>query len=109
MRRSRWGFALLMSMAVAAPADAADRVFVGGYGGGAPLSFANLDGSGGGDLPTDTQVNEETFGLGIDAAAGRIYFAEDSGNRIAYANLDGSGGATLNTSGATMTNPEGFA
>jgi hypothetical protein len=93
----------------ASVASATDRVYWGGYGGGAKVAFANLDGTGGADLSTTPRPNDETFGLGIDAAAGRIYWAEDSGNRISYADLDGSGGNDLNTTGATVNNPEGFA
>ena len=41
-------------------------------------------------------------GLAIDAAAGRLYWANrDDNDSIDYANLDGSGGGLLNTAGAT--------
>jgi DNA-binding beta-propeller fold protein YncE len=100
--------ATVAALAIAVPATAKDRVYFGGYGGGAPVSFGFLDGSGGADLFTDDPDNE-TFGIAIDAAAGRLYYAEDSGNRIAFADLDGSGGGPVKTTGATVTNPEGIA
>ena len=49
------------------------------------------------------------WGLAIDAAAGRVYWANNDGNTISYANLDGTGGQDLNTAGATVDGPWGVA
>jgi DNA-binding beta-propeller fold protein YncE len=73
------------------------------------ISFANLDGTGGGgDLDT-TGVSWADFGLAIDAAAGRIYTSWTSGSKISFANLDGSGGGDLAITGTTVSDPRGVA
>lgn len=56
------------------------------------ISYANLDGSGGGDLNTDGATVDTPLGLAIDTAAGRIYWSNVGLGTISYANLDGSGG-----------------
>ncbi|HWF36275.1 MAG TPA: beta-propeller fold lactonase family protein [Solirubrobacteraceae bacterium] len=72
---------------------------------GSTVSFANLDGTGGGaDLATPGASTSETLGTAIDPATGRIYWANYAGNSISYASLDGSGGGDLNTTGATALN-----
>jgi DNA-binding beta-propeller fold protein YncE len=94
-------FAALLS---ASPAFAVDRVYWAGYGND-KISFANLDGSGGGgDLNTTGATISEPLGIAIDIAAGRLYWTNDAAPKISYAYLDGSGGGDLNTTGAT-TNP----
>jgi hypothetical protein len=56
----------------------------------ASISFASLDGSGGGDLQLEGAA--ETFAIGIDPVAGRIFWATDgaSDQRVRSANLNGS-------------------
>ena len=76
---------------------------------GAGISFANLDGSGGGVLPTPGATFVESEGLAIDPVGRRIYWANLNSNTIAVANLDGAGGNTLNTAGATVSAPRGVA
>src|SRR5438552_14265793 len=59
-----------------AAANAANRVYWGGYGASTPrISFANLNGSGGGDLNTTGATVDEPFGIAIDLATGRILWA----------------------------------
>jgi hypothetical protein len=94
-------------------AGAADRVYWANAA-GAPvskISFANLDGSGGGDLGTGGAPPDCCpFGTAIDAAGGRIYWGSDDVNGVSFANLDGSGaGGDLNTSGATAGHALGVA
>jgi DNA-binding beta-propeller fold protein YncE len=93
-------------------ASAADRVYwTNETNPGASVSFANLDGSGGGgDLNTvgATPLNIPR-GVAIDPAAGRLYIANYNGNSISFANLDGSGGGDVNTGGATLSGPIGIA
>jgi DNA-binding beta-propeller fold protein YncE len=109
-RRSAWLSQSLFAAAVffllATPlAHAGGRIYWGGYGATPPkISFANLDGSGGGDLNTMGATLQEPLGVTIDPAAGRVYWANDAAPNISFANLDGSGGGDLNTTGAT-TNP----
>ena len=73
------------------------------------ISFAKLDGTGGGTLNTSGATVLGPDGVAIDPAAGRLYWANEFGNTISYANLDGSGGHDLNTAGATMNCPAGLA
>jgi hypothetical protein len=103
--------ALVLSLPAAA--SAADRIYVANEAGsGNPLvSFANLDGSGGGNLPVSQAPTDYADGVAIDAAAGRLYFGRNanSGDRISFVNLDGSGGGDLSTPGVTVDFPNGLA
>ncbi len=75
-----------------------------------PISYANLDGSGGGgDLNTTGASVDTPTGLAIDTANGLVYWANEGDNRISYAHLDESGGANLTTPGATVDQPGGIA
>ena len=87
---------------------AADSVYWGTEGENT-ISFAHLDGSGGGDLATAGATANNIIGVAIDAAAGKIYWANNSATKISYANLDGSGGGDLNTGTATVNEPFGVA
>ena len=71
---------------------------------GKQIAFANLNGSGGGNLSTSGATVESPAGAAIDLSTGRVYWANygSKAKPIAYANLDGSGGGgDLNTAGAT--------
>ena len=74
------------------------------------ISYANLDGSGGGgQLNISGATANQPHGVAIDPAAGRLYWANDS-DTISYANLDGSGGGgELDISGAPADGPYGAA
>ena len=74
-----------------------------GNDGSDEILVANLDGTGGADLYDTTNTGAATlndpFGVAIDSAAGKIYWASNGGGTdccISVANLDGSGvaGAT---------------
>lgn len=94
-----------------APDPAAGKIYWANYGvgPGSKISWANLDGSGGGDLNTGAATVSGPEGVVVDHAAGKIYWANGSGNKISWANLDGSGGGDLNTGTATVNNPLGVA
>jgi hypothetical protein len=87
--------------------------------GGSPnanrISFANLDGSGGGNLSTAGASSGQPRGVALDVAGGRVYWtnpndASPTNGRISFANLDGSGsGGDLNTTGATINRPNAAA
>jgi DNA-binding beta-propeller fold protein YncE len=100
----------LLVLASAPEALGADRVYWGN-GGNNTISYANLDGSGGGgQLNISGATPSGPRGVAIDSAAGRIYWANQSNNTISYANLDGSGGGgQLDISGATPSKPTGLA
>ncbi len=99
----------LLILASAPAALGADRVYWGN--GNDTISYANLDGSGGGgQLDLSGATPSGPRGVAIDPAAGRIYWANQGNDTISYANLDGSGGGDqLNISGATATKPHGLA
>jgi hypothetical protein len=90
---------------------AGGRIYWGNHGND-KISFAKLDGSGGGgNLNTAGATVDGPQGLAIDRAAGRIYWANSgSSNTISFAKLDGSGGGDdLDTSGATVQQANGVA
>jgi DNA-binding beta-propeller fold protein YncE len=92
----------------ASVARAGDRVYWANYTGN-KISFANLDGSGGGDLVTGGATVSNPFGVAIDPVAGKVYWANFAASKISFAPLDGSGGGDLATTGATVNGPEGLA
>jgi DNA-binding beta-propeller fold protein YncE len=116
-RGRRWAIALCAVAAVAlwpaAAAHATNRIYWSNFEANT-ISYANLDGSGGGDLNTAGAIVDGPMGLAIDSAAGRIYWANHgrleppNGTSISYANLDGSGGGNFVTSG-TIIGPHGLA
>ncbi len=75
------------------------------------ISYANLDGSGGGgELDVGTSPIIDAHGVTIDPEARRIYWASNYRPApIAYANLDGSGGAALDVSSPDTSGPVGMA
>jgi DNA-binding beta-propeller fold protein YncE len=86
-------------------AGATDRIYWGNNN-VTSVSFAALDGTGGGDLLSNAVG---PAGEAIDAATGRLYFTNEGNGTIGFMNLDGSGGGTLNTGTATVTAPDGLA
>jgi DNA-binding beta-propeller fold protein YncE len=104
-----------MALVLAPVALGAGQIYWGNAGSNTvPISFASLDGSGGGNLRTTGATPEAPWGVTIDAAAGKIYWVNNDNNigqtdGVSFANLDGSGGGTLNTPGVTGNNPEGVA
>jgi DNA-binding beta-propeller fold protein YncE len=75
------------------------------------ISYANMNGSGGGTLNTTGATISEPFSIAIDPAGGRVYWTNDFDvtDSISYANLDGTGGDDLDTTGAVVNNPIGLA
>jgi hypothetical protein len=100
---------VVLTASTAPPALGADTIFWANYSGNA-IGTAALDGGGGADLPTaGAPALASPSGVAIDAAAGRIYWA-DSDGPISYANLDGSGdGGELETTGAATASVRGLA
>jgi 6-phosphogluconolactonase (cycloisomerase 2 family) len=93
-----------------ASAHAADQVYWTNVVNGT-ISFARLDGTGGGgQLNTMGATASSTSGVALDAAAGKIYWANLGNNTISFARLDGTGGGgQLNIAGATADSPRGLA
>ncbi len=85
------------------------------------ISVADRGGSGGHAFAVSGAAIDHPLGVAIDAATGMIYwtnFGSDTnyctgplngGNTISLSNLDGTGGGTLNTTGATVSGPDGLA
>jgi DNA-binding beta-propeller fold protein YncE len=108
--------ALIALLTVASSASATDRIYWSNYfGGGGPgsISWANLDGSGSGDVNTSGASMDGPMGMAIDTLTGRVYWANfggsGQGTTIAYANLDGSGGGTLPIPSSLVVSPHGLA
>ena len=101
--------AVLLVLATAPAAFGADRAYWAN--GNDTISYANLDGSGGGgQLNLSGATPSGPRGVAVDPVAGRIYWANQGNDTISYANLDGSGGGgQLNVAGATIVKPHGLA
>ena len=108
------------ALIAASAAHAADRIYWSNYfGGPAPqepgsLSYANLDGSGGGQQPTGTGFINGVMGMAIDSASGRLYWSnyddtddDGTGTQISWVSLEGSGSGQLTAPGATIASPHG--
>jgi DNA-binding beta-propeller fold protein YncE len=89
-------------------ASAADSVYWSNASGN-KISFASLDGSGGGDVFTGSATVKSPQGVAFDPATGRIYWANAGGTKISFASLNGSGGGDLATGSATVNAPVGVA
>lgn len=98
--------ALLAIVALALPvaASAAGRVYW--IDNTNQISFAGLEGSGGGILSLSGGTLSHPRGVAIDSATGRIYWVNETGG-VSFASLDGSGGGNLNTTGAAFNDPQG--
>lgn len=106
--------AVLATLLWALPAaQAAETIYWSNYS-NSTLGFANLDDGVGGQFDTAGQLDEESEGLTIDSATGRLYwsnFSSGAGNTgsIHYAGLGGGDGGQLNTGAATVNEPSGIA
>jgi hypothetical protein len=101
-------FASLLALAsFASSASAGDRVYWANRDASTinRISFAELDGSGGGDLSTTGATSGQPRGTAIDVAAGKLYWTNPTGDKVSFANMDGSGGGDINTAGATVNRP----
>jgi DNA-binding beta-propeller fold protein YncE len=116
---SKSGTALVLTVVVAcvmalyvSPALAANQIFwTDNDSLTAPISYANLDGSGGGgELNVTGGTSEYAAGMALDPATNKVYWTDSVDGIISYANLDGSGGGgQLNITGATPAEPTGLA
>jgi DNA-binding beta-propeller fold protein YncE len=101
--------------ALAPRAQAAELIFWDNYSAEPQsISFANIDGSGGGALNLTGAPIDDPEGMAIDSVTGRLYVASSSGGptekgQILFVNLDGTGGGALSTPGVPVEEPEGIA
>src|SRR5437762_5969955 len=70
--------AVALALSAAPAAGAANRIYWSNLNGNS-ISYANLDGSGGGDLPINPVALNGPMGLAIDSAAGKIYWSNYGG------------------------------
>lgn len=101
--------AAAISLVWASAATAADSVYWGNEAGNT-ISRISSDGSGE-TVGTGTATVDVPAGLALDAAAGKLYWANANanGNTISVARLDGSGGSDLGIVGAAVSSPTGVA
>lgn len=91
------GLALAM-LALAPAAGAADSIYWGNIGTN-NISFARLDGGGGGDLTISGATVNNPRGIAFDPAAGRLYWANVGGpTGVSSAEIDGANAVHLETS-----------
>lgn len=90
----------------AAVASAAETVYWNNYESNG-IAYANVDGSGGGQLNLSGVELEDPEGMAYDSVTNRIYVTSAK-DQILYVNLDGSGAGILNTAGAKVESPEGL-
>lgn len=100
-------FAMLAFLGVAARARATETIYWDNDNAESAesISFANLDGSGGGSLNLSGATVQAAEGLAFDPVNGRIYTASHLSSQIVYANVDGSGAGVVNPNGAEVKNP----
>ena len=106
------GLVVIASLFAAPGAHAADRIYWSNFDGNS-ISYANLNGNGGGGTVDTTGATVAgPMGLTIDPAHDLIYWANwdyGTGTTISYANLEGGGGGDLDIQGATVAGPHGLA
>lgn len=95
-------FLAILLLALPVAASAAGRVYWTDNTN--QISFAGLDGSGGGILSLSGGTLSHPRGVAIDSAGGRIFWVNEAGG-VFFAKLDGSGGGELNTTGADFNDP----
>lgn len=104
--------AFVAVLAFAARAQAAETLYWDNYDANT-ISFANIDGSGGGPVNLAGATLQEPEGIAYDTATNRLYIASSSegvsNGTIVFVNLDGSGAGVFTAPGAPIENPEGIA
>jgi hypothetical protein len=73
------------------------------------ISWANLDGSGGGGFQTGNATVSGAHGVAIDPVTRRLYWVNAHVDLISWANLDGSGAGGDLPIGACLNEPRGVA
>jgi DNA-binding beta-propeller fold protein YncE len=102
--------ALLASLAIAVRAQAAETLYWDNFSANPDsISFANIDGNGGGPLGLGGIALENPEGMALDPASGRLFVANAGENQVDFVNLDGSGAGVFSAPGAPVAEPEGIA
>jgi DNA-binding beta-propeller fold protein YncE len=101
---------LLALLAIAGRAQAAETLYWDNFSANPDsISFANIDGNGGGALNLGAIELENPEGMALDPATSRLFVANAGKNQIDFVNLDGSGAGVFNAPGAPVAEPEGIA
>ncbi|HEX4670008.1 MAG TPA: hypothetical protein VH275_08570 [Solirubrobacterales bacterium] len=101
---------LLALLAIAGRAQAAETLYWDNFSANPDsISFANIDGNGGGPLNLGTIELENPEGMALDPATNRLFVANPGKNQVNFVNLDGSGGGIFSAPGAPVSEPEGVA
>ncbi|MDQ3726405.1 MAG: PKD domain-containing protein [Actinomycetota bacterium] len=104
--------ALVALAAFAARAQAAETIYWNNYGDNPDtIGFANIDGSGGGELNLSGIALEGPEGMAYDSVTNRLFVAADSSGtdgQIIAVNADGSGASVFTAPGAPVNEPEGI-
>ncbi len=104
--------ALIALLAFAHRAPAAETLYWDNYGDNPDtLAFANIDGTGGGQLNTGTEPVDSPEGMAYDTVTNRLFVTTGSGGdrHILAVNLNGSGASVFTAAGAPVAEPEGVA
>jgi sugar lactone lactonase YvrE len=103
-------FAMLAVLAIAARARATETIYWDNYKASPQsLSFANIDGAGGGELALAGTEIKNPEGMAFDPANNRLYIASSSNNKIIWVSVAGGGAGVLDTGLAPVEDPEGIA
>ncbi len=103
-------FAMLVVLVIAAKAQASETIYWDNYEATpASISFAGIDGNGGGLLNTVGATIEHPEGMAFDPANGRIYVASSKTSQIIWVSVNGGGAGVLDTGSAPVEDPEGIA
>jgi hypothetical protein len=94
-------------LGLAAHAHASETVYWNNYD-SSGVGFANIDGTGGGELELGKTVMDDPEGLAFDPANGRIYIASSANDQIVWVGIHGGSGV-LKTDAAPVSNPHGIA
>jgi DNA-binding beta-propeller fold protein YncE len=78
--------------------------------GNSTIEYANVNNTGGGRLDISGATEPEfVSGTAVDPAAGRVYWLDETGERISFASLSGGGGGDVDSTVATFDEAYGLA
>jgi hypothetical protein len=100
--------AFVAVLAFAARAHAAETIYWDNYNGTPDsISFANVDGSGGGSVNLAGTELKNPEGMAYDTATNTLFVASSATGQILFVKLDGSGAGALSTAGVPGGAPLG--
>jgi DNA-binding beta-propeller fold protein YncE len=100
--------AVAVLFAFTAPAEATETIYWDNFNNDS-VSFANIDGGGGGSLDPGGVELSSPEGMAYDTVTNRLFIASKELGEILFVNLDGSGAGALATPGVAVHAPQGMA